>query len=104
MPATPSTPSPVPPFPQRGRRPSGNTVALVVGAVLAVVGGIPFIACVVLVLSSWLGPAARDPHGYTLIFGTLFAAICALPLLIGLLIFVPAVIRRRKDRNDRLTP
>ena len=44
--------------------------------------------CVLLVVSSRFGPAANDPHGYTIIFGSLFGCFAAfLTALVAPLMF-----------------
>ncbi|WP_091526655.1 hypothetical protein [Microlunatus soli] len=90
-----------------------GTVGIVIGAVLTVVGGVPCLLCAGLAVSARFGPASSDPHGYTMIFGTLFAVICAVPMLAGLAILLPSIHRRRSSypgqhdvgqHNDRVQP
>lgn len=51
----------------------GEVITRIIGLVLAVFFGIPFVALVWIALSSRFGAASSDPHGYGLIFGTVLA-------------------------------
>ena len=59
----------------------------IVGVVLTVIFGIPFVFVTGMALSSRFGTAAADPHGYGLIFGTFLALTiglvlaCVVPLM-----------------------
>ncbi|WP_243232385.1 hypothetical protein [Microbacterium sp. CIAB417] len=61
----------------------------ILGIVLTALFGVPFLVFTVLVLSSRFG-GAFDPHGYTLIFGTLFALVLAIPTAVSIPLVFPA--------------
>lgn len=56
----------------------------IAGSVLATVCGIPYLFFVYTVLRSRFGPETSDPHGYGMIFGTLFAVAISIPLVASL--------------------
>lgn len=62
-----------------------------VGVVLTALFGIPFLLFSWMALASRFGASDADPHGYALIFGSLFAIALAIPLAVTVpLIFPPA--------------
>lgn len=69
--------------------PTIGTGVRIVGVVLTVLVGIPFVFVTWMALSSRFGPGSADPHGYGLIFGTFLA------LMIGLVLagVVPLMLR-----------
>ncbi|MDQ0642202.1 hypothetical protein [Microbacterium murale] len=84
-----------PPQPRRSEpntRPGGSTAWVrIVGAVLTLTFGIPFVILLWMVLSSRFGAADVDPHGYVLIFGTFAALVTGLAASV----FVPLLFRRQ---------
>ena len=61
----------------------------IVGVVLTVVIGIPFLLFVWMALSSRFAPGSGDPHGYGLIFGTFLALVAG----VALAFVVPLTVR-----------
>lgn len=60
-----------------------------VGAVLAVGAGVPWLLLLMAVLSARFGSPAGSPHGYTNIFGTLLAVPCGLVAALGMALAAP---------------
>lgn len=81
--------------PMTGRHPDaeattrGELLSRVIGLVLAVVFGAPFVVLVWVALSSRFGAASADPHGFALIFGTVLALGSGLLLAIALPLAFP---------------
>lgn len=76
-----------------GDGPRGAGIAVrVVGGVLTAVFGIPFAVLALMVLASRFGSAEQDPHGYTLIFGT----VLAIPLAMVTSLVVPLILPRSR--------
>lgn len=72
-----------------------DNVLLAVGAVLTLVCGVPMVICAFLAVRSRFGPVEADPHGYVVIFGSLFAIFAAfLTALVAPLMF-PGRLRLR---------
>lgn len=67
----------------------GEAITRIIGLVLAVFFGIPFVALVWVALSSRFGSASADPHGYGLIFGTVLALGTGLLLAVALPLVLP---------------
>ena len=59
----------------------------VLGIVLTVLFGVPFLLLAWLALSSRFG--LSDPHGYALIFGTLLAMVLAIPVALSVPLIFP---------------
>lgn len=75
-------------IPHRPVRTTTDNVLLGVGIVLTLVCGVPMVICVLLVVGSRFGPVENDPHGYSVIFGSLFACFAAfLTALVAPLMF-----------------
>lgn len=73
------------------RSTTAGLVVRIIGAVLTIVFGVPFVLATWMALSSRFGTAAADPHGYGLIFGTFFALIAGILLAVVVpLVFRPA--------------
>lgn len=51
----------------------------IAGIILTALFGIPFLLCSWLALTSRFGSSDGDPHGYAMIFGTLFAIGLSIP-------------------------
>ena len=66
-------------------------VRTAIGGVLTAVLGVPFLVLVVMVISAAVGPAAQDPHGYTVIFGTIAMLALVLPLVIAVLLLLSGI-------------
>jgi hypothetical protein len=64
----------------RTQSPAGGRAVRIVGIVLTVVLGVPFLFFVWMALSSRFGEGTGDPHGYRLIFGTFLALFAGLVL------------------------
>lgn len=67
----------------------------ILGTVLAAVFGAPFLLFAWVALSGRFGPVSGDPHGYGMIFGTLFAVALSIPLILCLPLALP--VERRGD-------
>ncbi len=61
----------------------------ITGIVLTIVFGPPFVLFAGMTLSSRFGGAGSDPHGYALIFGSLFAIALAIPLTLSVPLIFP---------------
>ncbi len=64
----------------RMQSPAGGRVVRIVGIVLTVTLGVPFLFFVWMALNSRFGGGTGDPHGYVLIFGTFLALLAGLAL------------------------
>lgn len=67
----------------------------ILGGLLTAMFGAPFLLFAVIALNDRFGPARDDPHGYQMIFGTLFAVALSLPLLLSVPLVFPK--ERRGD-------
>ncbi|MGF6823222.1 hypothetical protein M2317_002133 [Microbacterium sp. ZKA21] len=61
----------------------------IIGIVLTVLLGVPFLLFSWMALSSRFGWSDSDPHGYALIFGSLFAIALAIPLTVTVPLILP---------------
>lgn len=66
-----------------------NLPMRILGAVLTVLFGAPFLWCAWAALSSRFGPPEADMHGYGLVFGSLFAVALAVPLALSVPLVAP---------------
>lgn len=75
-------------IPHRPARTTTDNVLMAVGIVLTLVCGVPMVICALLVVMSRFGPVENDPHGYSIIFGSLFGCFAAfLTALVAPLMF-----------------
>ena len=65
----------------------------ILGLILTVVAGIPFVFCAWIALSSRLGLGSVDPHGYGLIFGTFLALVAGIVLALVVPLMFPTARR-----------
>lgn len=61
----------------------------ILGGILTAVFGVPFLFFCLIVVSSRFGAAEDDPHGYGMVFGTLFALVVSVPLALSLPLVLP---------------
>lgn len=71
------------------QRATGGQAVRIIGIVLTVLIGVPFLLFVWIALSSRFTFGSSDPHGYGLIFGTFLALVAG----IGLALVVPLIFR-----------
>lgn len=67
----------------------------ILGIVLTVIFGVPFLLFAWLALSSRFEWSGGDVHGYGMIFGTLFAMAIAIPLAFSVPLIFPKGLRSR---------
>lgn len=69
---------------------AGAIVGRIVAGLVALAAGILFLLAAWIVLSSRFGPASRDPHGYSIVFGTPVAIIMGLLTALTLPLVFPS--------------
>lgn len=77
------------------QHPAVERGARIVGIVLTVIAGVPFLLLTWVALSSRFGIGSGDPHGYGLIFGTFFALVAGLALAFVVPLLFPSGRRSR---------
>jgi hypothetical protein len=76
-----------------------STTRLVLGGILTAAFGIPFVVMMTMAIGAAVGPPARDPHGYALLFGVFAALVCVPPLVIGIVLLVSGIRSIRVNRQ-----
>lgn len=81
--------------PERPARTTADNVLLVVGIVLTLAFGVPMLFFGFVAVNSRLGPASADPHGYSIIFGSLFGCMAAFATCLVVPLLFPKRLRLR---------
>lgn len=71
----------------------GDGVSRIIGVVLTVLFGAPFVLLAWVALSSRFGWTSGDPHGYGIIFGTFLALIAGILVAIAVPLVFPRALR-----------